>query len=291
MLKVLINCGPCETFVERCVDSLRSQSYRHWQAFVTVDPCGDRTFEKAIAARGRDQRVFLHRNQKRLYSMVNLISAVRRSQSRPEDVLVVLDGDDWFSTSDALSIIADAYRRTGCWMTYGSWLSDQTSDIGVHRGMWPAYAGGTTDFRNSTWLGTAVRTWKRWLWDLIDDRDFRDAWGDYFKVVEDRACMLPMLEMAGTARARHIPEVLMIYNRSTPYACGKTRHPEMLALSSITATTVLEGQIASASAAGCLLARSRKNILLKMIRDAKCSSAAFRSWPEAISARLETVPA
>jgi glycosyltransferase involved in cell wall biosynthesis len=229
MLKVLINCGPCEAFIERCLDSLRAQSYRHWQAFVTADHCGDRTFANAVSARGRDRRIFLHRNRKRLYSMVNLINAVRRSQSQPEDVLVVLDGDDWFATTDALSIIAAAYRQTKCWMTYGSWLSDRTSDAGVHRGLWPAYAEGTTDFRNGMWLGTAVRSWKRWLWDLIDDRDFRNARGEYFQVVEDRACMLPMLEMAGTARATHIPQAIMIYNRSTPYACGKTRYQEMLA--------------------------------------------------------------
>jgi len=41
--------------------------------------------------------------------------------------------------------------------------------------------------------------------------------------------MLPILEMSGTARARHIDDVLMIYNRTTPHACGKLRYQEMLA--------------------------------------------------------------
>jgi len=41
--------------------------------------------------------------------------------------------------------------------------------------------------------------------------------------------MLPMLEMSGTEKARHIEEVLMIYNRSSPYACAYTRRNEMLA--------------------------------------------------------------
>ena len=99
----------------------------------------------------------------------------------------------------------------------------------MRRGLWPAYENGTSDFRNGEWLGTAVRTWKRWLWDLIDDRDFRDEQGEYFKVVEDRACMLPMLEMAGTEKARHIPEAIMVYNRSTPHGCGKVHYQEMLA--------------------------------------------------------------
>ena len=39
--------------------------------------------------------------------------------------------------------------------------------------------------------------------------------------------MLPMLEMSGTARARHIADLLMIYNRTTPHACGRIRRDEM----------------------------------------------------------------
>lgn len=229
MLKVVINCGPCEEYIDKCLNSLRSQLHHDWQAFLTVDPCGDRTLEKALAACGTDRRIFIHQNQERLYSMVNLINAIRRSEAHPEDVLVILDGDDWFATNEALSIIAANYEKHDCWMTYGSWLADQEDLSGMRRGLWPAYENGTSDFRNGEWLGTAVRTWKRWLWDLIDDRDFRDEQGEYLKVVEDRASMLPMLEMAGTQKARHIPEAIMIYNRSTPHACGKIRYQEMLA--------------------------------------------------------------
>jgi len=232
MLKLVINCGPCEEFIEKCLDSVRSQSFSHWDAYVTVDPCGDRTVERALVARGNDERIVIHCNHERQYAMVNLIDGVRRSQARPQDVLVVLDGDDWFATPDALSIIDAAYQHFDCWLTYGSWIADGAGLTGAQRGMWPAYEDSTGDFRNARWLGTAVRTWRRWLWDLIDDNDFRDGQGRYLRVTEDQACMLPMLEMAGTGRARHIPEALMVYNRSTRHACGKTRYREMLANSS-----------------------------------------------------------
>src|SRR4029079_15803433 len=137
-----------------------------------------------------DFRIHLHRNRKRRYTMVNPIGAIRRSAAHHEDVIVVLDGDDWFATPDALRIIQDAYRQPDCWMTYGSWVSDQP----LMQGMWPAYPDGLTDFRSHPWLGTAVRTWKRWLWDMVDDRDLRDAAGNYFCVTEDQAAMFPMLE-------------------------------------------------------------------------------------------------
>jgi hypothetical protein len=41
--------------------------------------------------------------------------------------------------------------------------------------------------------------------------------------------MMPMLEMSGTENARHVSEVLMVYNRSSPHACGLTRNQEMFA--------------------------------------------------------------
>jgi len=228
MFRIVINCGPCENYIAACLASLRSQSFDQWHAYVTVDPCGDETFRAAVDAAGGDTRIHIHRNSERQYSMINLIRAIDRSGAAPDDVIVVLDGDDWFASPEALRIIDETYRQSGCWMTYGSWAADTRLD-GLRDGRWPAYDAGTTDFRGSLWLGTAVRTWKRWLWDLIDDRDFRDVSGNYFRVTEDIAAMMPMLEMSGTERARHIAEVLMIYNRSSPYACGLTLCDEMLA--------------------------------------------------------------
>jgi glycosyltransferase involved in cell wall biosynthesis len=222
-LRLIVNCGPTEEFIARCLESVRAQSFERWEAYVTMDPCGDQTLAAALAATQGDPRIHLHQNKTRLYSMVNLIDAVRRSEAHVEDVFVTLDGDDWFATPEALGIIHKTYMATDCWMTYGSWISDLPSG----EGRWPAYPEGLIDFRGHKWLGTAVRTWKRWLWDLIDDRDFRDATGAYFRVTEDQALMLPMLEMSGTGRARHIPEVLMVYNRSSPHACVYTCREEM----------------------------------------------------------------
>ena len=70
-----------------------------------------------------------------------------------------------------LATIAAAYEDDECWMTYGTWVSSVDP---VQRG-WGPYPPETDDFRTASWHGTAVRTWKRWLWDLIDDHDLRDS--------------------------------------------------------------------------------------------------------------------
>ena len=174
---------------------------------MNVDRDGDGTFDRAVEARGSDERIVITRNPVRLFPMQNILAAIERSGAGREDVIVILDGDDWLIDDRALETIARAYDD-GCWVTYGSWISNRAD----RPGRLPAYPDETRDFREEPWLGTAVRTWKKWLFDRIDRRDLFDAHGQPLRVAEDFACMFPLLEMATTRRARHIAEPLMLYN-------------------------------------------------------------------------------
>src|SRR5436305_9507467 len=157
MLKIIINCGPCQAYIGKSLASLKAQTYVQWEAYVTIDPYGDKTFEKAVETKADDDRITITRNDRRLYSMANLMRAIERSCAQPEDLIVILDGDDWFYTEYALQIIADTYSKYDCWMTYGSWVSN----VAHVTGGLPAYAESTTNFRQAEWLATAVRTWKK----------------------------------------------------------------------------------------------------------------------------------
>ncbi|MEM7426143.1 MAG: glycosyltransferase family 2 protein [Pseudomonadota bacterium] len=214
---IVVNCGPCEQYIEKCISSIRDQDCVNWTAVVTADPCGDNTYERALAAAAGESRIDVRQNNRQCFAMENLVRGIERSRAAKNDVIVVLDGDDWFASPGALRTIHRVYRSTGCWMTYGSWLSNNPE----MPGLWPAYPEGTENFRQIRWLATALRTWKRWLWDLVDRDDFRDEEGRYFRVGEDMAAMFPMLEMSGTDRARHIPEPLMLYNHSNPAGAAK----------------------------------------------------------------------
>jgi glycosyltransferase involved in cell wall biosynthesis len=223
MMKIIVNCGPCEDYIAKSLASIRAQTYSNWEAFVTVDPCGDQTLDRALEARADDTRISIISNQHRLYSLTNLINAIERSAAQPEDIIVNLDGDDWFYDNDALQIIADTYARYDCWMTYGSWISH----VAYTPERFPAYAEGTNDFRATEWLATAVRTFKKWLWDLVDLEDLKDEQGEYFRVAEDLAVIFPMLEMSGTGKAKKIPDILMLHNRTDPALMDELKKKEI----------------------------------------------------------------
>ena len=67
-LRLVINAGPCEDVVARCLASVRAQRYRAWTATVTIDPAGDRTFERAVDAVDGDPRLSIVRNPRRRYA-------------------------------------------------------------------------------------------------------------------------------------------------------------------------------------------------------------------------------
>ena len=188
----MINCGPCAPFIGGCLASLESQTYRNWRTLVTVDPCGDETYDEALKVAQRDRRIAIRRNSLRRYAMENLVCAIRQTSLEPEDVIVILDGDDKLNVDHALSTVAETYNQHDCWLTYGSWVSNVPER---HAGKWPAYPAGTDDFRAAPWLATHLRTWKRWLWDLVNDDDLRDDEGRYFRVAVDLAVMIPLLEI------------------------------------------------------------------------------------------------
>jgi Glycosyl transferase family 2 len=217
MFRIIINCGPCEDFIGKSLASVKEQSLPNWEAYVTVDPCGDHTYARAVVVAARDSRIHVYRNETRRYSMHNLIRSIRWSNAESEDVIVTLDGDDWFADKEALRIIANAYEKFACWVTYGSWLSNVSGPSGNVDGRWPSYPEGTTDFRRHRFLGTAVRTWKKWLWDHLQDSDLRSDSGEYVRVSEDQIVMIPLLEMCGTSRARHIASPIMTYNKLAKY--------------------------------------------------------------------------
>jgi glycosyltransferase involved in cell wall biosynthesis len=63
--RIIINCGHCRDFIGACLSSVVRQSYTDWQAYVTVDPCGDDTYNRAVLAAEGHPRIHIYRNETR----------------------------------------------------------------------------------------------------------------------------------------------------------------------------------------------------------------------------------
>jgi len=221
--KVMVVAGPAENYIERCLESLCIQDYSNWEAQVVLDPIGDKTYEKAL--KFQSDRIKIKLNDSQQYNVANFLEASRLLNPSDNDVLIVLDGDDWLAGPSVLSILKSYY--------------DKNSDLLVTHGSWEAFPGPApnnnrpyteSDFKKGVrkvgWRGSHLRTCKYKVWKHLKDKDLRNKNGNYFNVTGDLAMTYPLLEMAGYGRVQFIPEVLYIYNQETPFGDERAKFSE-----------------------------------------------------------------
>jgi glycosyltransferase involved in cell wall biosynthesis len=137
----------------------------------------------------------------------------------PEDVVVELDGDDYFTTDTALARIKKEYDD-GALATYGNYetkhdpskYTNPPPDFITNSICKPIVYGSPRDqFREGKWVYSAVRTAKKWVIDKIPPSYFLDESGELYHI-KDLTYFLPVLELVGMENVRFVEDVIMVYN-------------------------------------------------------------------------------
>ena len=144
-------------------------------------------------------------------------------------MVILLDGDDWFSSRNTLSRLSTEYMNEDCLLTYGSYVYFPMGTRGVEPSTYPDDVVKNNTFRKDQWRASHLRTFKYNLWKHLDHKDLKDEEGNYFKMTYDQAIMLPLLEMVGE-RASYIPDILHVYNKENPLNIDKNKGKEQYEL-------------------------------------------------------------
>ncbi len=151
-------------------------------------------------------RVVTVRNEIRLGQLANLVRAVEACKD--DEILVVLNGEDWLAHEWVLSTLNEYYADPDLWLTYGQYCEFPLYKKGVARG-----------YRKSDWNGLReapfaaghLKTFYAGLFRKIATDDLAQH-GTFFPAAFDLAFMLPMLEMA-KEHFQFLPQVLYVANR------------------------------------------------------------------------------
>ncbi len=229
MFKVLVVGAFAEKYIKRCLTTISFQENTDWEAQVVLDPVdGDKSYEEAL--KFQSDKIHVTKNDTRLYATANLLKAVELSNCDDEDILVLIDADDWLTHRYVFTIIQSYYERNPALLvTHGSWMSYPSMAEPNNNGSYTA-----EDFkkgiRKVDWRASHIRTMKYKVWRSIKDEDLRGPDGEYLRVSWDLAMMWPAIEMAGRTRVEYIPEILYVYNEETPHNDKKERLQEQMAL-------------------------------------------------------------
>jgi len=149
-------------------------------------------------------------NKNRAGALANFYRSI--SSCLDEEIIVVLDGDDWFPDFQILKKLNEVYQNTNIWLSHGSMIEYPSGSNTWSEPIPPSVIAKNT-FRNFK-CPTHLRTFYAWLFKKIrlDDLLYN---GEFFSMTHDMATMYPMIEMCGERHA-FISTPTYVYNMSNP---------------------------------------------------------------------------
>jgi hypothetical protein len=132
-------------------------------------------------------------------------------QTKDDDILCFLDGDDRLMNTTALEPVLKAYQDKEIMITHGSYRK-KSGNVFRFGG---AYRSSDA-FRETIWRATHLKTCRVKLWKHLPESCMKGQDGKWLKVCSDLAMMFPLLEMAGHDRIRYIQQEIYEYNDENP---------------------------------------------------------------------------
>lgn len=198
---------------QRNLNSVFSQKYKNYRVIYIDDCSPDKTGELVESYTNfleKKDIVKLIKNKERKGALENLYNAIHSCE--PDEIIVTLDGDDWFANENVLTYLNNIYQDPGIWITYGQFVYYPSNSPGWAQET-PGHIIAQNSYRENAWRTTHLRTFYAGLFHKIKREDFLHE-GKFFPMAWDLAFMFPMMEMAGT-KSKFISQVLYIYNFAT----------------------------------------------------------------------------
>lgn len=239
--KIICTSYKAARWLPRCLKSIAGQDYPHFQVMVADDasPGGVKSHEanlirdfvdKAREGCGDPAKwgfITRSKNLDVLHSQHELIEA---SCPHDDDIIVIVDGDDFLIRPNSLSILAKHYNDD-VWMTYGSYQPFPASRTCppaipfpqpiVKHNAFREYllSGGATSFNH-------LRTYRYGLYRRIDPEVYFKRDGEWLRSGVDTAVMVSCLELAGTHH-KVVRDRLLGYNSVNPLSYWRTKPQEV----------------------------------------------------------------
>lgn len=216
--KIIIPSYNSEKWIKKTLDSVVCQSYKNYDVTI-IDDCSTDANQRDIIesyclkfSTNSNKWKFIF-NKDRKYSLYNIVNGIYSSSCKDEDVIIILDGDDWFYNNDVLNKVNNCYIKNDIYMTYGQYIYYPNNQQG-HCSEVCREIIDSKQQRNIDWVFSHLKTFKFKLFKNIKREDFLDTNGKFMKRTGDLAIMYPIAEMAGH-KIKFISDILYVYNIET----------------------------------------------------------------------------
>tara|TARA_R110000824_G_scaffold22535_1_gene82379 strand:+ start:2821 stop:3546 length:726 start_codon:yes stop_codon:yes gene_type:complete len=178
--------------VSRSILSVWFQTYPNWKILIRDDVSSDNTFKIVENLKNQigitDEKISIKKNTDKKWEVANILDMLDECDS--SDIICRLDADDWLCDCDTLTILNDKYEKLkidALWTSHRWSFSNQ--NISDHL---PKNADPYTH----PWVSSHLKTFRKYLIEGVNDKNFRGEDGEYFKRIGDQAIYLPVLHQS-----------------------------------------------------------------------------------------------
>jgi len=177
-------------YAKYCIESVKAQTVCPDRHFYIDDGSTDNTrseLQPYIDNPTVHPSLFITLTSERFYKLRNLYNFVQTLDD--DEIVCVLDGDDWLATPDALEKIQKAYEDSAIDYVYTNWVYSHNGESGISRSIpdlnWNPYTGA--------WITSAMSTFRAGVFKEISESNFLRRDGNWFTMACDQAYVLPIL--------------------------------------------------------------------------------------------------
>jgi len=233
-------CDVYKRFIDKCLKSINNQLYSNYEVVIVNDGSKERGFiEKLVEGNPKYTLIHCETNNGPASSKWVFLNHIQQNGSKysPNDIIIVIDGDDYLNGTDVFSIINRTYQQHKCWMTYGNADGNycNTNSITDIPNDWE-------NIRHKEWIYNHPRTFKVALALTFNESDFKID-GAWLTKGTDRPLIYNCIELAGKSRCKSIKNVLYNYieheNNSYKTVAPAYKYKQLEHLRNITPKSVI----------------------------------------------------
>lgn len=210
--KIIVMVPYCEIYNEYilyCLESIYTQEYSNYEVIIIND--GAMNFTHILDyIQNKPNFIFLNfeENYGPAHSKWQFLKFIKNNITNYNynDIICIIDGDDYLVNNNAFLIISNTYNNYKCWFTYGNSLGNfcELNNYDIPKG-WEK-----TNIRKKKWIYNHPRTFKLFFVNYFKENDFKFN-GKWLTKGTDRPIVYNCIELAGIARTKFIDNIIYNY--------------------------------------------------------------------------------
>jgi len=185
------------------IESMKEQTNNNWEHIIIDDMSTDESYNIACRLTSDNDHFQIRRNTQKKWALKNVVDTAREYQDDPDVIIANIDADDSLCNENTVEILLNTYKAQEidtAWTAH-SW---DINGMNISREL----PKGVNPYQFS-WCSSHLKTWRSSKLLEIDDRNFKDLDGNWFKRGYDQALYLPLLEISN--ERKFINEICYLY--------------------------------------------------------------------------------